>query len=362
MAEISLLVGTQKGAFILSSDKKREKWDVKGPLMKGWTVFDLVHDARTTPRLYAGVGSYVYGPTVHTSDDFGETWQQVEHSPQYSEDSGFKLNNVWTVVPGRESEPETLYAGVDEAGLFVSRDRGMHWEEVSGLTSHPSRKEWFPGAGGLCCHSICLDPDNENRMWVGISAVGVFRTDDGGKTWEASNDGLNIIAEGEVNKEIGTCVHRMLVDPKNPERLFQQNHQGVFRSLNGGKKWERIENGVPSQFGFPMVMLPNDSNTLFIFPQEKDEFRMAEGGKPAVYRTTNGGDSWEALRNGLPEDAFVSVLRQAMAVDGCDEPGVYVGTTSGQIFYSRDAGDHWQEMPVVVPRIQSLNVVMGNGQ
>ena len=356
MAQILLMVGTQKGAFLLASDERRETWQVTGPLLKGWSVFDLALDRRSTPAMYAAVGHFVYGPAIHISKDLGRTWQQVEHPPKY--ESNHTLNNVWCVVPGRESEPGVLYAGVDEAGLFVSRDSGWHWENLSGLSDHRTREEWCPGNGGLCCHSVLLDPSNENRMWAGISAVGVFRTDDGGQTWEASNDGLEIIVEGKTHKDIGTCVHRMVLDPANPERLFQQNHRGVFRSTDGGKKWDRIENGIPNNFGFPMVMLPGDSNTLYIVPQESDEFRFASDGRLTVYRTADGGDSWTPLRSGLPENAYVGVLRQAMAADSLESPGVYFGTTGGQIFYSRDGGERWETIPCALPRISSVSVAI----
>ncbi|MFA6242815.1 MAG: hypothetical protein WC655_17885 [Candidatus Hydrogenedentales bacterium] len=356
MAQILLMVGTQKGAFMISSDERRTTWEVRGPLLKGWSVFDIALDQRGTPAMYAGVGHFVYGPAVHISHDLGKTWQQVEDAPKY--ESTHKLSNVWCIEPGRSNEPGVLYAGVDEAGIFVSRDSGLHWEELPGLSNHPTRDEWSPGAGGLCCHSILLDPRDINRMWVGISAVGVFRTDDAGKTWMSSNDGLEIVCAGETHKDIGTCVHHMVIDPRNPDRLFQQNHRGLFRSLNGGDTWERIENGIPNNFGFPMVMLPNDSATLYIVPQESDEFRFAADGRLTVYRTTNGGNSWHPLRNGLPFNAYVGVLRQAMAADSCDEPGVYFGTTGGQIFYSRDGGGKWEAMSCALPRINSVRVAV----
>lgn len=356
MARVLLMVGTQKGAFLLTSDERRESWNVEGPLLKGWSVFDLALDQRQSPMMYAAVGHFVYGPAVHISGDLGKSWKQVEHAPKY--ESKHKLNNVWCVVPGRASEQGTLYAGVDEAGLFVSHDSGWHWEEMRGLSNHPTREEWHPGAGGLCCHSVLLDPENKKRMWVGISAVGVFRSNDAGETWEASNDGLDIIIEGETHKDVGTCVHRMILDPIDSDRLFQQNHRGVFRSTNGGKVWERIENGIPNNFGFPMIMLPADSDTLYIVPQESDEFRFAADGRLTVYRTTDGGDSWAPLRAGLPDNAYVGVLRQAMAADSLKSPGVYFGTTGGHLYYSRDGGEAWETIPCALPRISSVNVAV----
>ena len=358
MSTLALLAGTRKGAFLLESDDDRETWAVRGPYLKGWEVADLMVDERSgDARMFAAVNHFVYGPTIHVSDDLGESWEPVEQSPAYGEDVDREIEQVWSIVPGRASEPGTLYAGVDEAGLFVSRDGGQHWKEVMGLSTHPTRDAWFPGKGGLCLHSILPDPTDSERMWIGISAVGVFRTDDGGETWTLLNDGVEQVVEDEEHTELGCCVHRLVHDPERPEHLFQQNHRGVYRSRDGGDSWQRIETGLPSDFGFPMVMHPRDHDTLYTVPLESDEFRLTSDGQPAVYRTRDAGDSWEARADGLPGDSYITVLRQAMCVDQRAPAGVYFGTTGGTIFYSRDDGDTWSEIPCHLPRVFSLSTV-----
>lgn len=350
-----VMIGTEKGAFFLWGDASGAHWEIEGPIMKGWKVLDVMLDRRGAPTLYAAAGSWVYGATVQISRDWGKTWTQVEHGPVYGKDSGRKLNNIWTIVPGHASQPDVLYAGVDEAGLFVSRDRGLHWEELTGVGQHPTRPEWVPGAGGLCCHSVCVDAKNPDRVWVGISAVGVLRTDDGGANWAVKNDGLTIIIEAKDNKHIGSCVHRLVADPTDPKRLYQQNHKGVFRSVDAGDTWQRIENGLEGWFGFPMVMHPHDPKTLFIVPEETDEFRMPKDGRLTVFRSRDCGDSWEPLRDGLPEHFYSGVMRQALAMDGTEAGGVYFGASGGQIFASDDNGDHWRQLPFTLPRILSVN-------
>ncbi len=357
MARHGIFIGTDKGGFLLESQNGRKDWQLRGPFLKGWKVFDLMLDQRSEPTLYAAVGHDVYGPALHISRDLGGHFEQVQHGPSYDADSGFKLNNVWTVVPGPKDQPDTLYAGVDEAGLFVSRDRGLHWQELSGLSRHATRSEWVPGAGGLCCHSILIDPDNADRIWVGISAVGVFRSDDGGATWHSKNQGVMAALEMETHKDIGRCVHRLVMDPQNPRRLFQQNHRGVFRSLDGGDSWERIENGLPSSFGFPMAVHPNRPGTLYVAPLESDEYRFFPNGRPAVYRSSDAGDSWQALTNGFPETGYVSVLRHALATDAEDPCGVYFGTTGGTLYTSADEGEHWQSLPHAFPRIYCVSAL-----
>lgn len=265
---------------------------------------------------------------------------------------------MWTVVPGRKTDSETVYAGVDEAGLFASRDGGEHWSELSGLREHESRDHWFPGKGGLCCHSVLVDPTDPDRLWVAISAVGVFRTTDGGTSWTLQNDGLERVVPDEEVGDIGSCVHRLVHHPSRPERLFQQNHLGVFRSTDGADSWVRIDDGLPSTFGFPIVVHPSDPDTVYTFPLESDEVRMTANGQPAVYRSADAGDTWERLTTGLPSNRWTTVLRQAMAVDSLDSAGVYVGTTGGDIYNSVDVGDTWQSMDCRLPRIHSLNAVV----
>lgn len=355
MAVTLVALSTEKGAFLLRSDEARTHWELSGPFLKGWKVNNILIDQREGTVLYAAVGHYVYGPTVQVSHDLGVTWEQQEAGPRFGEGSTSELKNIWTIVPGPADAPNVLYAGTDDAGLFVSRDCGAHWEELTDISQHKSRSEWMGGAGGLCLHSILLDRENPDRLWVGISAAGVFRSDDGGKTFQPRNQGMPIIVEGKVFKEVGSCVHSMVQDPSRPGHIFQQNHQGVLRTSDGGDRWERIETGLPSKFGFPMVMDPNNSNRLFIVPQEADEYRIFKDGKPTVYRTSNRGETWEALRSGLPDNCYSGVLRHAMATDTCAEAGVYFGTSGGQVFYSVDGGDSWRTMPCAVPRILAVS-------
>ncbi len=358
MQEVLVMVGTQKGAFFLWSDPDRREWRVEGPHLKGWEVTCLEVDSRREPTIYGGVGHYVYGATIQRSTDLGATWTQLESRPAYAEGANAKLNRIWAIEPGRPDEPDTLYAGVDEAGLFRSTDLAESWQSLDGLNQHSTRSAWGPGAGGLCCHTIILDPDNSKRMWVGISAVGAFRSDDGGATWQLRNEGLEIAAPSEEHPEVGSCVHKMVIDPKQPNLLYQQNHKGVFRTTDGGDTWHRIENGLPSRFGFPMVMHPRDGRSLYIIPQESDEYRMAIDGQLAVYRTRDAGDSWTACNNGLPSGCYQGVLRNAMGVDVLDPCGIYFGTTGGQVYFSADEGDSWQAIPCQLPRIGSVTAMV----
>lgn len=357
MGNVALLVGTRKGGFLVESGADRTEWTVRGPILKGWAVSDLVIDPRTDGRLFAGVGHFVYGPTIHRSDDFGETWDQVDGTPSYPDGAERTLEEVWRIVPGPADEPDVLYAGVADAGLFVTRDGGDTWAEVPGLNEHETRPNWMPGAGGLCCHSIVLDPTDRDRMWVGISAVGVFRTDDGGDTWQPKNRGVEVVDPDLAEGAVGTCVHSLVADPTAPDRLFQQNHRGVFRSTDGAESWTRIDEGLPSTFGFPIAMHPRDPDTLYTVPLESDEHRMAIDGEPAVYRTTDGGDTWAGQAEGLPDDSWITVLRGALATDDRDPVGVYVGTTGGRLFYSRDEGETWDAIDCHLPRIFSLRAI-----
>lgn len=358
MSRVLLMAGTRKGAFFIESDDERADWTIRGPALQGWDVSNLLYDGRAEPRMVAAVDHFVYGPTIHRSDDLGRSWEQVPESPAYPEDADHELNQVWTIVPGRADESDTLYAGVDEAGLFVSHDGGTHWSEVEGLTAHETRSRWLPGKGGLCCHSILPHPTNPDRMWVGISAVGVFRTDDGGGTWPLKNDGLEIAAPDEERDDIGSCVHRLILDPTDPDRLFQQNHLGVFRSTDAGDSWVHVDEDLPSTFGFPIAMHPRDADTLYTVPLESGEHRMVPDGEPAIYRTTDAGESWTRQDDGLPVDSWITVLRHAMAVDPLDPAGVYVGTTGGRIFHSADGGESWNAIDCTLPRINSLGVAV----
>jgi photosystem II stability/assembly factor-like uncharacterized protein len=359
MSRVLLLIGTQKGAFIAESNLARTNWRLRGPLMKGWEISDVQLDARgATPVLYAAVNSYIYGPTINRSHDLGETWEQIEHGPKYAEDAPGKLQKVWCIVPGANTQPEVLYAGVADAGIFVSRDGGNHWQELKGLSEHPTRTDWVPGAGGMCCHSILVDPANPKRIWVGISAAGVLRSDDGGETWNVKNTGLDIIAPGENFPNVGSCVHRMILDPRDPNRLFQQNHCGFFRSDDGAESWQRMESGLPGTFGFGLAQSPRHPDMLFTLPLESQEYHIPTNGMLTVYRSSDGAHSWHPLRNGLPDNTFTSVMRQALACDPLDPPGVYFGTSCGQVFCSNDAGASWQALPAVLPRVNSVAAVV----
>ena len=360
--KIMLLVGTVKGLFFFESDLDRQNWRFHGPTLAGWEVYSILGDRERPGRLYAGASHFVYGPTIRISEDCGQTWRQVDNGPAYAGDSGFALKRVWQLTPGHHSQPDTLLAGVEEAGLFVSQDRGETWREFSGLTSHPSRSSWFPGAGGMCAHTVLVHPDNPNRMWVGISAVGVFRTDDGGVTWQTRNKGLGHIDTGQPDMGVGYCVHKMVLDSADPETLYMQEHTGVFVSSDGGDSWTTLETGLPRDrlhhpefmpFGFPMVT--TKSGEVFVVPLESDELRTTIGGCLDIYRRGRNDAAWRKAGTLSPnEPRFTSVLRDAMTTDGLEREGIYVGTTGGEVYASQDLGANWQRLPAQLPRITTV--------
>lgn len=346
---VVLLVGTTKGAFFFHADADRRSWRMTGPHLGGWEIYSLL-GAPDGRRIYAGTSHFVYGPTIRVSDDLGETWAELDSNPSYGADSGFNLARIWQLATGHTSEPDTLYAGVEEAGLFRSTDRGHSWAEVSGLTAHPSRPAWFPGGGGLCLHTILVDPQNARRIWVGISAVGAFRTDDGGETWQVCNTGLPTVPTGQDDMSVGRCVHKMVLDPDDSNTLYMQFHGGVFKSTDGADSWHAIESGLPGVFGFPMTI--TRSGKLFVIPLDSDEQRYVKDGVLEVFRSTDRGASWQAAGSGLPTDPqFTGVLRDAMTVDTLEPAGVYFGTNMGELFFSADEGDSWQRLPGQLPRI-----------
>lgn len=358
---VILLVGTSKGAFFFQTDEERRKWRMTGPHLGGWEIYGIRGDERHGPRVFAGTSHAAYGPALRVSEDMGESWRQVESGPAYAPESGFELKRIWQIVPGHESEPDTLFAGVDEAGLFVSRDRGESWQELAGLTSHPTRPSWAPGAGGMCLHTILIHPDNPKRMWVAMSAVGVFRSEDGGQTWRARNQGLQRVPTGEAHPEVGFCIHKMVLDPDDPDTLYMQEHGGVFKSVDGGDSWSFYEEGLPADrlvqydapFGFPIGI--SRTGDQFIVPLESSEQRTVKGGKLLVYRRERGGDSWRPVGDVVPDEPrHVSVLRDALCVDELEPYGTYFGTTSGEVFYSLDRGVNWDKLPGQLSRI--LNV------
>ncbi|WP_274365638.1 sialidase family protein [Paenibacillus thermotolerans] len=353
---VLLLIGTNKGVFYYSSDPERKNWSLHGPFLSGWEAYSVMGDSRQGNRLFAGTSHAAYGATIRYSDDFGESWTQVENGPSYSKESGFSLNRIWQLIPG--ADRNTVFAGAEEAGLFVSRDRGATWTELDALTKHPTRPGWFPGAGGMCLHTIIIDPRNADRMWVAMSAVGVFRTEDGGKSWHTANKGLARVPTGQPYDEIGYCIHKMVMDPQDPDILYMQEHGGVFMSKDGGDNWFPIEEGLTlteggAPFGFPISVAPNGD--LFLVPLESSEVRSTRGGKLLVYGRPRGGDRWDPIGDVVPEEQrHVSVLRDAMAVDSLEPYGLYFGTTSGEVFCSLDQGRTWDRLPGQLSRILSV--------
>lgn len=349
--DVVLLAGTRKGLFVLASDESRRRWDLQGPLLTGWEVFHATVDPRDG-AVYAATNSWAYGPTVHRSTDRGKTWERSE-SLGLPEESGLKLERTWHVEPGHESEPRTMWLGGDPGVLFRSDDGGATWAPNAGLLQHPSRDRWEPGAGGLCCHSIQIDPTNASTMFVGISAAGVFRSEDAGESWQPANKGTAADFLPDPAPELGQCVHKLLLHPARPERLWQQNHCGVYRSDDGGASWERLDgNGLPSDFGFALALDPHDPDVAYVVPEEGAENRVTSGGRLGVYRTGNAGASWELRSDGLPERAWVAVLREGMSSDRLDPAGVYLGTQSGSVFAS--TGDGWTEIASQLPPVLSV--------
>jgi ligand-binding sensor domain-containing protein len=347
--KITLFVGTQKGLFKFESTKARKKWQLSGPLLAGWEVSSLLPQA---DALLAGTSHYVYGATVRVSHDGGETFTQSEGSPKYT-DGKYKVNRIWQLA--KHPSKGTLYAGVDEAGLFKSDDDGKTWQEVSGLTQHETRPMWSPGAGGLCLHTILFDPNNDQRMWVAMSAVGVFRSDDAGKTWQVKTKGIDAIVTDQKTSEVGRCIHKMVLHPQDSNKLFIQYHGGVYKTDNAADDWTSIETGLPSNFGFPMVI--TKSEKLHVIPLESDQFRTSAEGKLRVYTFDEASQSWQDDSAGLSSNGHYSgVLRDAMTVDTQAEPGVYFGTTGGEVF-ARVGENSWQRLPGTLPRIMTLRVL-----
>ncbi len=351
--QLVLLIGTVKGAFFYRTDENRKEWKLTGPHLPGWEVYSLCGDPGAN-RILAGTCSYAYGATLRTTRDGGETWDEVERGPAYAAESGFKLNRIWQIVPGHPSQPGTWYAGVEEAGLFVSRDDGRSWTELDGLTRHPTRPQWAPGNGGMCLHTILVDPADPRRLWVAASAIGVFRSEDAGATWKTCNRGLPLVPTGEgAQSEVSRCVHKMVLDPARPGVLYQQFHGGVFKSEDAGDSWTSIADGLPSNFGFPMTV--TTAGDLFIVPLLSDEQRFVPDGALKIYRSRDRGRSWKALARGLPaQPHFAGVLRDAMATDPLDPAGVYFGTSLGEVYRSADNGESWELLPGQFPRITTI--------
>jgi BNR/Asp-box repeat len=391
MSSVRVLVGTRKGAFILTSDGKRERWDVSGPHFGGWEIYHIKGSPADPNRLYASQTSDWYGQIIQRSDDGGKTWHQPGTPPgeptttpdgmpkgesnkfayDTSPESGkpltthqwydgtqhpWEFKRVWHLEPSL-SDPDTVYAGVEDAALFRSVDGGQTWQELAGLRGHGSGPKWQPGAGGMCLHTILLDPSNPERIFIAISAAGAFRTDDGGKTWRPVNRGLKSQYIPDPNVEVGFCVHRLAMNRSRPSVLFMQLHWDVMRSDDAGESWHEVSGNLPTDFGFPIDVHAHEPNTVYVVPIKSDSEHYPPDGKLRVYRSRTGGDEWEALTNGLPQrDCYVNVLRDAMAVDSLDSCGVYFGTTGGQVYASADAGDHWAPIVRDLPAVVSVEV------
>jgi photosystem II stability/assembly factor-like uncharacterized protein len=350
------LVGTSKGLFLLRGDDERQRWLTDGPLLEGWGVYHATRDPRDG-TMYAATNHRVYGSTVQRSADGGKTWKRSKKIG-LPEESQLTLEAAWHVEPAQPDEPETLYLGAAPGVLFRSDDSGESWEVNRGILDHPTRARWFPGAGGMCCHSIQLDPRNRRCMYAAITSAGVFRTDDGGESWTAINQ--NVAAEylGDPYAEVGQCPHKLLLHPARPERLWQQNHFGVYVSDDHGDSWERVDaNGLPSGFGFPLMLDPGDADTAFVIPEKSPEYHYSSGGQLAVYRTRNVGETWELMADGLPKQAWSAVLREASAYDA---DSLYFGTQSGSFFALTD-GDRWVEAVRHLPPILSVEVATWSG-
>src|SRR3984957_17155799 len=348
-----LLVGTTKGAFILRSNAQRSRWEVGGPYFHGHSVYAMAYDDRGGQhRIWASTASY-WGTLLRSSDDFGKAGTNLQQAPiKFPSETGASLKNIWQLALGRPEEPNVLFFGVEPAALFETRDAGETWSLVRGLFDHPHRPRWMPGNGGLALHTVILDPSDNQRLYVAISAGGVYRTTDGGRSWTAQNRGIRAMFLPDKYPEFGQCVHKIAIHPARPERLFLQNHWGLYRSDNGAESWTDIANGVPSDFGFAVLMHPRNPDCVYIVPVESDEFRCACDGRLRVYRTRNNGASWEPLMRVLPQKrAYETVLRDAMTADSFDPAGIFFGTRSGQLFGSRDEGRTWEKMLEGLPSV-----------
>ena len=371
MSAVRVLVGTRKGAFILTSDGKRQKWDISGPHFAGWEIYHLKGSPVDPNRVYASQSSSWFGQIIQRSSDGGKTWEIPggEKIPEPTDPPGGVSNNfaydvsaatgkpltthqwyngtphpwefkrVWHLEPSL-TDADTVYAGVEDAALFRSSDGAKSWQEVSGLRGHGTGAQWQPGAGGMCLHTIILDKSNPSRIIIAISAAGAFCSDDGGATWRPINRGLRSHYIPNPTAEIGHCVHRVAMHPARPKTLFMQKHWDVMRSDDGGENWHEISGNLPTDFGFVIDVHAHEPNTIYVVPIKSDSEHFPPEGKLRVYRSKSGGDDWEPLTKGLPQsDCYVNVLRDAMAVDSLDKCGVYFGTTGGQVYVSADSGD-----------------------
>jgi photosystem II stability/assembly factor-like uncharacterized protein len=367
MSGVRVLVGTRKGAFVLTADGKRDTWEVSGPHFGGWEIYHVKGSPADPDRIYASQSTGWFGQLIQRSDDGGTSWQAVGKDFNYDGVTGthqwydgtphpWEFARVWHLEPSL-TDPDTVYAGVEDAALFRSVDGATSWQELPGLRGHGSGHFWQPGAGGMCLHTILLDPTNPERMFIAISAAGAFRTDDGGKTWQPINRGLKSEGIPDSEAEVGHCVHRIAMHPDRPGVLFMQKHWDVMRSDDGGDSWHEISGNLPTDFGFPIDVHAHEPDTVYVVPITSDMHHFPPDGKLRVYRSRSGGNEWEPLTKGLPQkDCYVNVLRDAMAVDSLDDCGVYFGTTGGQVYASADAGDSWNPIVRDLPAVLSVEV------
>jgi hypothetical protein len=359
--EVAVLIGTAKGAYLLCAGAERSEWRLGGPWFAGRAVDSVCLDQRSgAVRLLAGTTSEHWGPSVFRSDDLGCTWHEPDGPAiRFPDDAEAAVERVWQLQPGWDDEPDVIYAGVAPAALFRSQDGGASFELVRGLWDHPHRPQWHPGGGGLCLHTIVPHPADRGRMWVAISTGGVYRTEDGGGSWRARNAGIRTpFLPGDEPPEFGQCVHKMALHPSRPDTLFLQHHWGVYRSDDGGDSWVDVGGALPSDFGFPILVHPHEPETVYVVPLESDEVRLTPEGRSRVYRTRDGGGTWTGLEEGLPSgEAWLTVLRDALATDGLDPPGLYFGTRSGELFGSADGGDHWGLLRGHLPPVLSVRAL-----
>ncbi len=388
MSGVRVLVGTRKGAFVLTSDGKRERWDISGPLFTGWELYHLKGSPADPNRLYASQTSGWFGQIIQRSSDGGKTWETpggekmpspydppaggsnkfvYDGTPETGKPLGthlwydgtprpWEFKRVWHLEPSL-TDPDTVYAGVEDAALFRTTDGGQSWRELPGLRGHESGPRWMPGAGGMCLHTIIQDPSNPGRIFIAISAAGVFRSDDAGQMWRPMNRGLRSEFMPDPNADVGHCVHRIAMHPSRPNVLFMQKHWDVMRSDDAGESWHEVSGNLPTDFGFPIDVHAHEPETIYVVPIKSDSEHVPPDGKLRVYRSRTGGNEWEALTKGLPQrDCYVNVLRDAMAVDSLDSCGVYFGTTGGQVYASTDAGDSWAPIVRDLPSVVSVEV------
>jgi photosystem II stability/assembly factor-like uncharacterized protein len=367
MSRVRVLAGTKKGAFILTADGKRKKWDISGPHFAGWEIYHMKGSPADPDRIYASQTSGWFGQVVQRSSDGGKTWEPVGNKFEYEGHTGthtwydgtphpWEFKRVWHIEPSLK-DPDTVYAGIEDAAIFKSTDGGANWAEMRGLRGHGTGPNWTPGAGGMCLHTILLDPKDPKRMYVAISAAGAFRTDDGGKSWKPINKGLRSQYIPDPDAEVGHCVHRIAMHKSKPKTLFMQKHWDVMRSDDAGDHWTEVSGNLPTDFGFVIDVHAHKPETIYVVPIKSDSEHFPMEGKLQVWRSKSGGNEWEPLKKGLPQkNCYVNVLRDAMAVDSLDKCGIYFGTTGGQIYGSADSGDSWSAIARDLPAVLSVEV------